>query len=318
MSCVRRVVPVPTLRVAFTDIDCFDALAFGMPPEHDHAMLGRRLPRSNPPVHCPRSQRSRSGFCPVSDPYPTEIVSIAISVGSGPLDSSGRSAISVGFLRMPTRMRPRSSGVAISVGCGSVSAWRRIRPTFRHAHVRHRRLGEAPSRADHQGGVRTQRFRLAEGDPVRPADRHPSWGRPTSGHGRHARAADRRRGAGDVSDGARVASICHLPVGDPAAAQRPGRRHRPTSPSVTTPVGGSVSPADRPSATDSAATSRHALHQHPAHDVRPRGGRPARGVGCGRSRVDTQAGDAARTRGIADRPLEAGPIRHHRTTGGDR
>jgi hypothetical protein len=48
MSCVRRVVPIPTMRGAFTDIDCFDALAFGMPPEHDHAMLGPPLHGSNP------------------------------------------------------------------------------------------------------------------------------------------------------------------------------------------------------------------------------------------------------------------------------
>ena len=48
MSCVRRVVPVPTLRAAFTDIDCFDVLVCGMPPEHDHAMLGPAFPRSNP------------------------------------------------------------------------------------------------------------------------------------------------------------------------------------------------------------------------------------------------------------------------------
>ena len=221
-------------------------LVFGMPPEHDHAMLGPQLQGSNPlvrNVHVPTSQPSSSGF----------------------QDGSSRSRSLPA--RFPTRFGPRAAVVTISVGIGAVSATGPVPPTLGNAHSEFRRLGQESSWVDHQSGVRTQRFRLEAGGPIRPADRGSSWRRPASGHGRHGRATDRRRRARGWSNSGRVPSVRDVSVGYSAFWHRSGRPHRTAPPIAATSVGSSLSPADRPPSTDPATACRHPVHQHPAHHV---------------------------------------------------
>ena len=196
-----------------------DVLAFGMPPEHDHAMLGPQLQGSNPRrFHDRFASIRRSRASPV---------------------------------RFPTRFRPRSPVVAISVGSGSPFPFAAdVDPRSGHAHDRHRRVGEEPPRVDHQGGVRTQRFGLETGDPVRPVDRRPSGVARLPGT---ADTAEQRIAAAVLAAARRRGIASHRSAtylwGIPRLADRSRRRHRPATPGASVTCRSvSAPPADRPPA----------------------------------------------------------------------
>ena len=296
-----RTVPDPTMRAAFTDIGCKMFWRSECLPNTTMQCYGcnHRVP----------TRRSRDPVIPSAIPAISRRSAIpagalAISVGFGPVSDPDPTAI--GDEHDLGRIWPARSGLRCRA------------PTFGYERRRHRRVGEDTPRVDHEGGLRTQRFRVETGHPVRPVARRPSRGRPTSGHGRHTRTTDRRRRAGGVPSGHRVTSIGDVPVGNPSSCHRSRRCHRPTTAGAPSSEHRPVPSADRPSAPDPAATGRHRLHQHPAHDVRPRCGRPTRRVGRRRPRADTRTGEPTGARGHPDRPFEAGTIRRHRTAGGDR
>ncbi len=252
MSCVRRVVPIPTLRGAFTDIDCFDALAFGMPPEHDHAMLGLRFQGSNPPRPC--HSRSILGHRP-----------------SRSILGHRRSRSILG--RYPTRTSPRSLSCPIAVEsglgrrCDLLPLRARRRSPSRHAQRERGPLGSTTSWVDHEGSIGHERFRLEASRPIRPVHRHASRRSPTSGNTGHDRAADRRCGAGGGPEGHGIASVGGVPARDPPAAVGSGRRHRAAPSSAPPSPTGSIPPPDGPPPPHSTAPSRHSVHQRVADDV---------------------------------------------------
>ena len=284
MSCVRRVVPVPSMRVAFTDIDCLDALAFGMPPEHDHAMLGPQLQGSNPPVMCRPS-------------HPT--VPSTISVGSRPLSDP-----------IPTEIASRRD-------LGRI----RVRFPFaagRSTHVRVMHMTDIDDWArNHHGLITKAASGLSDsawqaGDAVRPVDRHPPGSRPTPRHRRHRSSSGSplpcwRRAPRRIAS---HRSATYL-WGDPTAADRSRRRHRATTPSAA-PLCAACRyhrPTDHLH-LDPATTSRHP--RAPTSCARCATSARSTGhavSGSRRPRADAQTGDAGRARGVADRPLErrAGP-----------
>ena len=287
MSCVRRVVPIPTMRGAFTDIDCFDVLVFGMPPEHDHAMLGLRFQGSNPARQC----RSRS------------------------ILGHRRSRSILG--RYPTRTSPRSLSGPIAVESGSAAGATSFRfapdarAPSRHAQRGRGPLGSTTSWVDHEGSIGHERFRLEASRPIRPVHRHASRRRPTSGNTGHDRAADRRCGAGGGPEGHGIASVGGVPARDPPPAVGSGRRHRACA-------------VQRSAISDRFGTTARRTTSTSFHSAEPAfrapaccgrcvtwSGGPVCRPGCGRARTHARTRNTPGARGNDDRAFHPRTGRRH-------
>ena len=197
-SNCRRTVPDPTMRAAFTDIGCKMFWRSECLPNTTMQCYGCRCVdptrRSCDPAHSRHSRSRRSRRSRHSRGRP------AISVGFGPVSDPDPTVI--GGEHDLGRIWSARSGP------------RRRAPTFGYARTRHRRVGEDPPRVDHEGGLRTQRFRrgngpsdqvgcspsIPESPDFRARPTHPNNGSPPPCWRRPQRASrhiDRRRTCGE-------------------------------------------------------------------------------------------------------------------------